>query len=263
MFVDTHLHLDFDHFDDDRDAVVARAVDAGVTQMITIGIDRETCRQAVALSERYDAVYAAVGIHPNSASEWNAEVEAEIRKYVRHPKVVAIGEIGLDYYWDRVSPDVQRQVFRAQLDVAAELQMPVIVHDREAHDDVLAVLIEWDEERQPARPVGVLHFFGGDSAMAQTAQERGWYFGVDGPVTYKNATELYTLAASLPFDRLLLETDAPFLTPAPHRGERNEPAYLRFVAEKVAALRDDVTVEEVARRTTANARIVFPKLTGG
>lgn len=261
MLVDTHLHLDFGQFDEDRDAVVARAVDAGVTQMITIGIDRETCRNAMALIEAYEPVYAAVGIHPNSAADWGDEAEAELREYARHSKVVAVGEIGLDYYWDRTAPELQHEVFRAQLELAAELELPVIVHNREADDDVLTMLRRWVEETQPSYAPGVLHFFGGDLDMAHTAEELGFYFGVDGPLTFENARELQDVAEALPLERLLVETDAPFLTPQPHRGKRNEPAYVRFIAEKLAALHD-TSFDTIARRTTENAHRLFPKLAG-
>lgn len=259
MLIDTHLHLDFDQYDEDRDEVVARAVDAGVEKMITIGIDRETCRRAVTLIDRYDAVYAAVGVHPNSASDWGEDAEVELRDYVQHPNVVAIGEIGLDYYWDKTSPELQHEVFRAQLEMAAELEMPVIIHNRDADGDVLAMLREWVTDVQPAYPPGVLHFFSGDLEMARAGEELGFYFGVDGPLTFRNADAMREVVAALPPERLLVETDAPFLTPQPHRGKRNEPAYVRFVAQQLAELHG-VPVEEIASKTTENAYRLFPKL---
>lgn len=257
--IDTHLHLDFDAFDDDREAVIERALAAGVQRMITIGINRETCRRAVALAEQYAPVYAAVGIHPNDATEWDIETERELRELARHPKVVAIGEIGLDYYWERVPHDVQARVFRTQLALASELGLPVIIHDRDAHADVLNILREWVESGRAPTPPGVLHCFSGDHAMAEEALALGFYVGVDGPVTFKNARALQALVAQLPLDRLLVETDAPFLTPHPYRGKRNEPAYVRFVAEKIAELQN-CTFETVAHQTTRNAETLFARL---
>lgn len=259
MLIDTHLHLDFDHYDDDRDEVVARAVDAGVEKMITIGIDRGTCRRAMRLIDTYDAVYGAVGIHPNSATDWGDDARSELLDYVQHPDVVAIGEIGLDYYWDKASPQLQHEVFRAQLDLAAEVEIPVIIHNREADDDVLAMLCDWVTDVHPGYPPGVLHFFSGDLEMAREAEELGFYFGVDGPLTFRNAEEMREVAKALPIERLLVETDAPFLTPQPHRGKRNEPAYVRFVAEQLASLHN-MSLDEIARRTTENAYQLFPKL---
>nr|WP_290667212.1 TatD family hydrolase [Ardenticatena sp.] len=258
--IDTHLHLDFDAFDDDREAVIERALAAGVQRMMTIGINRATCRRAVALAERYEPVYAAVGIHPNDATEWNDDAERELRDLAQHPKVVAIGEIGLDHYWKRVPHDVQKQVFRAQLALAADLQLPVIIHDREAHEDVLHILREWVNSGQAPTPPGVLHCFSGDRAMAEEALALGFYLGIDGPVTFKNARHLQALVADLPLDRLLVETDAPFLTPHPYRGKRNEPAYVRLVAEKIAELQT-CSIETVARQTTRNAERLFTRLT--
>ncbi len=260
VLIDTHLHLDFDAFDADRDEVVARAVEAGVHQMITIGINVETSRRAVALAERYEAVYAAVGVHPNEAHTWTPEVDAELRALAAHPKVVAIGEIGLDYHWERVPPEHQHLVFRAQLRLAADVGLPVVIHDREAHDDVVRVVQEWVSEAGVGTRTGVFHCFSGDREMAGRVLDLGFYVGVDGPVTFKNARRLHALVAELPLDRLLVETDAPFLTPHPYRGRRNEPAHVRLVAQRVAELRG-VSVEEVARATSHNARRLFFKLT--
>ncbi|MDQ7030523.1 MAG: TatD family hydrolase [Ardenticatenia bacterium] len=261
VLIDTHLHLDFDAFEADRDEVVARAVEAGVLQMITIGINVETSKRAVALAEQYGAVYAAVGVHPNEAHTWTPEVEAELRALAAHPKVVAIGEIGLDYHWERVAPAHQHVVFRAQLDLAAQVGLPVVIHDREAHADVVRVVQAWASEAgtNADTPRGVFHCFSGDRDMARRVIELGFYVGVDGPVTFKNARRLRALVAELPLERLLVETDAPFLTPHPYRGRRNEPAHVHLVAQKVAELHG-VSVNEVARVTTRNARRLFFKL---
>lgn len=257
MLVDTHLHLDFHQFDDDRSAVVERAVEAGVTRMITIGTDLESSRAAVALAERYTEVYAAVGVHPNDSADWDPdETPAALRALADHPKVVAIGEIGLDYYWERVSHEQQARVFQAQLDLAATLGLPVIIHDRDAHADIMATLRAWVSERGSGVARGVLHFFSGDREMAEEALALGFYLGVDGPITFKKAGEMQSLVKSLPLERLLVETDAPFLAPHPYRGKRNEPAYVVEVARKIAELQER-PLSEVAAQTTRNAQALF------
>lgn len=254
--VDSHLHLDYDRFDGERDGVVARAVAAGVGAMITIGTDLATSRAAVALAERYGPVWAAVGVHPNEADGWDEGTADALRALAAHPKVVAIGEIGRDNHWDRVAPARQQEVFEAQLALAAELGMPVVIHDREAHDEIMETLRRWVSRLTSQSGPGVLHCFSGDGRMAREALALGFYLGVDGPVTFKNAAALHELVSGLPLNRLLIETDAPFLTPHPRRGKRNEPAYVRYVAEQVAALMGR-PVEEVATVTTGNARRLF------
>lgn len=256
MLIDTHLHLDFRHYDDDRSEVIARALEAGVTQMMTIGTSLETSRRAVELADTFDSVWATVGIHPNQATEWGTEALATLRELAEHAKVVAIGEIGLDYYWKRVPHEVQQRAFEEQLALAADVGLPVIIHDREADEDVMATLRAWVSRLTEEAPRGVLHFFSGDLAMAQEAMDLGFYLGTDGPVTFKKARKLQKVVAALPLERLLIETDAPFLAPRPHRGRRNEPAYVRYVAAKVAELHG-ITFEEVAAQTTANARQLF------
>ncbi len=256
MLIDTHLHLDFHQYDDDRVQVIERALEAGVSQMITIGTSLATSQRAIELSDQFESVWATVGIHPNSASEWNDEAEVILRELAQHTKVVAIGEIGLDYYWDRVAPAVQQQAFDEQLALAADLGLPVVIHDREAHEDVMNSLRCWVKTLQADAPRGVLHFFSGDIEMAEEAIQLGFYLGTDGPVTFKKAYDLQHVVAALPLDRLLIETDAPFLAPHPRRGKRNEPAYVSYVAQKVAELKH-LTLEEVAKKTTANARSLF------
>ncbi|MDQ4078272.1 MAG: TatD family hydrolase [Chloroflexota bacterium] len=256
QLVDTHLHLDFKQFDEDRAEVVERAVAEGVTAMITIGTSLETSERAVELAEQFEPVWAAVGIHPNDAAEWGPETDAALRGWTSHPKVVAIGEIGLDYYWERVPHDVQQRAFEEQLNLAAELDLPVIIHDRDAHEDIMATLRGWVSRLTADRHQGVLHFFSGDLAMAEEALDLGFYLGTDGPVTFKNARDLQEVIAAVPLERLLVETDAPFLTPHPYRGRRNEPAYVRYVAEQVAALHG-TTMEKVAAQTTSNALRLF------
>jgi TatD DNase family protein len=261
--VDSHCHLDASQFDPDRDEVVARARAAGVRLIVNPGIDLTHCRQALALADRYPEVYAAVGIHPNSSHEFGPESLGALRLLAQHPKVVAIGEIGLDYYWDRVAPEVQRQAFQAQLDLAAELGLPVVIHSRESNADIAAVLNAWVHRGSyrgsalAARPyAGVLHAFSGDLALAEAAY--GWNFvlSLGGPLTFKNARGLHALLPQLRLDRLMLETDAPYLTPHPHRGARNEPAYTALVCAGAAALLE-LPLHTVAATTTTLALRFF------
>jgi TatD DNase family protein len=251
-WVDTHCHLNLSHFDADLGAVVERALAARVTQVIVPGADMPSSRRAVELAEQYPGVWAAVGVHPNDAASFRAGDLDELRQLAAHPRVVAVGEIGLDLYWKAAPLEQQQALFAAQLQLAAEVGKPVIVHDREAHAAVLETLRAY---RPPAG--AVLHAFSGDSAMAESAVAEGFYLGVDGPLTYKNSHVLRAIFTAAPLERILLETDAPYLTPQPHRGRRNEPAYLRYVAEKLAEVRR-LDLDEVARVTTANAARLFP-----
>ncbi|HML25052.1 MAG TPA: TatD family hydrolase [Aggregatilinea sp.] len=257
--IDTHCHLDFDTFDENRDAIVQAARDAGVTRLINPGVDLDRSRAAIALADRYPGVYAAVGIHPTSTAEFSDAMLDEVRALADHPKVVAIGEIGLDYHWDDSPPDMQRTALEAQLTLAAALSLPVIIHNREASEDVIDVLAAWIPSLPPElqdRP-GVLHSFSAPEHIADRALELGFYLGFTGPITFKNADELRHIAAKAPGDRILVETDSPFLTPHPYRGRRpNQPAYVRFVAERLAALRQ-VSDEAFAAQSTANAERLF------
>lgn len=265
MLVDTHAHLDMPHFDADRDAVVARAAEAGVTRIVTIASDLPSSRAAIALAERYGGVYATVGLHPNAAAEWGPTTLDELRELAAHHRVVAIGEIGLDYYWDAAPRDVQIQVFQAQLDLAVEMGLPIVIHMRskkepghDAHSATWDILAAW-AARHPwrgRRPLGVLHCFSGDAALADAALAAGFYLGLDGPLTFKSSRELQAMAAAWPAGQVVVETDAPYLTPHPHRGERNEPGYVRFVAEKLADLRG-VPLAQVAQETTTAAERLF------
>lgn len=261
--IDSHCHLDVTQFDEDRAAVLARATAAGVKTIVNPGIDLTHCRQAIALAEAEDAVYAAVGIHPNSSNHIGQKTIDTLRELAMHRKVVAIGEIGLDYYWDKVSPEQQARVFREQLLLAADVGLPVIIHNRDATDDTLAILKEWAmsaaTRNSPLshRPIwGVLHAFGGDSELAHKAYDLNFILGIGGPVTFRNARALHQVATELDLSRLMLETDAPYLTPHPYRGKRNEPAYVAFVCEQLAQLRG-VSPSEIARTTTAVAQTFF------
>ncbi len=260
--IDSHCHLNLPHFDEDRDEVVARARAAGVIAMVTQGVDVASSRQAVALAGRYPEVYAAVGIHPNDCADFRPAMLDEIRALAAHPKVVAIGEIGLDDYWKTVPLDQQVRVLRLQLDLAAELGLPVVIHDRETHELIMAELRAWVQERLPGTPLarrrwpGVLHSFSGDLAMAQEAYDLGFVLGLAGPVTFKNVRDLQALAAQLDPTRLMLETDSPYLTPHPYRGKRNEPARVKLTAEKLAELWER-PFAEVASLTTTTAQRFF------
>jgi len=252
--VDSHCHLDAPQFDADRDAVIARMAESGVRYAINPGVDLPSSRAAVALARQHESIYAAVGIHPHEAKTLDAVALKELKQLATSPRVVAVGEIGLDYYRDLSPRDVQRRTFEVQLELAAELDLPVIVHDRDAHDDVLGILRDWHSTFDIR--AGVLHSFSGDVAMAEQAVAKGVYIGVSGPVTYKNAHRLRDVVRAVPLERLLIETDAPYLTPHPHRGQRNEPAYVRRVAQAVADVRD-LILEQVAAQTTANACVLF------
>jgi TatD DNase family protein len=257
--IDTHAHLDFRQFDHDRQAVLRRAAEAGVRAIVTVGTDLASSRRAVALADGNHPVFAAVGMHPHDAAKLDGETLAQLRVLAQQPRVVAVGEIGLDYYRNRSPREAQRRAFRAQLAWAAKLGKPVIIHDRDAHEEVLATLSDWAaglEGTPLAGRLGVLHTFSGDLTMAERAIDLGFYISISGPVTYKNERRLPEIVRALPLDRLLVETDCPFLTPHPHRGRRNEPAYVRLVAERIAGLRD-MDVDELAQATTENAQRLF------
>ncbi len=255
VLTDTHCHLDLPQFDEDRDAVIERARAAGVTRIMNPGIDLESSRRAAALAETFAEVYAAVGFHPHDAAKMGEAEFAEVSELARHPKVRAIGEIGLDYYRDLSPRDFQRRAFRRQLELAGERDLPVIVHCRDAHHDVMAVLGEWVIECHGSAR-GVLHSYSGGRAWVQGVFDIGFVIGITGPITFPKAEELRAVAQMAPFDRVLIETDAPYLAPQPHRGQRNEPAYVRHVAEKIAVVRGEAVVA-VAAQTSENAARLF------
>ena len=258
---DTHCHLDFATFDHDRELVIARAREAGLERILNPGIDIPTSLAALRLTEHYDEVYAAVGIHPNSAGLWNDETYRELEELASLPKVAAIGEIGLDYYRNGAPAEIQRMVFTAQLDLAAKIGLPVIIHNRDASDEIIAILDGWVDElinrksNLVERP-GVLHSFSGDLALAEWAVGRNFMLGFTGPVTYRNAEQLRQVVVRVPLDSLLIETDAPFLTPHPFRGKRNEPAHVGVIAGKIGELRT-IEMKAVAQASTRNAARLF------
>lgn len=261
MLVDSHCHLDLAQFTNDIDDVLARARQSGVRLIVNPGIDLHHSNAAIALAEKYDEVYAAVGIHPNSShvfddSAMAEEVIHELKVLSSHPKVVAIGEIGLDYYWDKVDPLIQKKGFELQLNLAADVGLPVIIHSREANEDVASILRSWHNRPLAASSplgrrsyAGVLHAFSGDYALAAEAYTWQFLLSLGGPITYKNAHNLHELLPQLDIERLMLETDAPFLTPHPFRGKRNEPSYIKLVCHRIAEVIDE-PVESVAEKTT-------------
>ena len=271
MLTDTHCHLDYGKFDADREAVLARAKDAGLIRILVPGLEQNSSRKAVRLAEAEPMVFAAVGFHPTNLEHFSANTFVEVEDLVRHPKVVAIGEIGLDYYWvkDEKARAFQHEALRKQLAFARSVNKPVIIHMREENDvwfgqasiDLIRIMGEWQNDLRAAnhplasRP-GVFHSFNGTLETAQKAMAMNFYIGVTGPVTYKNAEEKRRIVQQIPLTKLLIETDAPFLTPVPHRGERNEPAFVNYIADKIADIHR-TTREQVAAITAKNAAHLF------
>lgn len=247
---DSHAHYDDPRFEEDRDALLSRIHGEGVEYIMTIGADLPTSEAALALAGRYPFVFAAVGVHPEQAGEAPSDYLARLRQLAEHPRVRAIGEIGLDYYWKENPPrEVQRRFFEEQILLAKELSLPIIVHDREAHADTLAML-------QKHRPRGVVHCYSGSAEMAREIAKLGMYLGFTGAVTFKNARRALEAAAVVPEDRLLIETDCPYMAPEPHRGKRCDSSLLPFVAEKLAEVRG-VSAEEIIRLSCRNAKTLF------
>ena len=255
QWVDSHAHLDDRRYEADLLQVVQRAMRAGVTTIVNIGADLASSRASVELAEAYPGIHAAVGVHPHDAAAVDRAALDELRRLAQHPRVVAIGEIGLDYYRDLSPRPQQREAFMAQLDLAAALGKPVVIHDRDAHEETVGLLAEWVRGGGTPR-VGVMHCFSGDLNLAQRVLDLGFYIGIDGPVTFANARRLLELARQVPLDRLLLETDCPYLTPHPHRGRRNEPAYVPLIAQRIAEIRD-ASLVLIAAATSANAARLF------
>jgi len=259
-FTDTHCHLSLDQFSDELDLILTRANEAGVGHLLIPGIDLETSRRAVELAEDHDQLFAAVGIHPHNASSYSDAAKDQLIELAHSPKVVAVGEIGLDFYRDHSPHDGQVAALIDQLSLARQLELPVILHNREAQEELLEVLLEWAPTL--SRPLkGVLHAFSGDQQGAEKALSAGFFIGVAGPLTYPSAKELRKIIQGLPHDRLLLETDSPYLPPQPHRGQRNEPAFLTFIAEELGQLTQR-EIDEVAADTSANAARLFSRQNG-
>ena len=252
MLFDTHVHLNAWQFKEDREETNQRAFDAGVRYMVVVGFDHETIPLAIEIAEKYDTIYAAVGWHPVDAIDMTEKELAWIEELSHHPKVVAIGEMGLDYHWDKSPKDMQAEVFRKQIRLAKKRKMPIIIHNREATEDIIAIL----EEENAKEIGGIMHCYSDSVKYVERCLDMNFYISLGGPVTFKNAPLPKEVAKEVPFDRLLIETDAPYLAPHPKRGKRNEPAYVKLVAEKIAEIRG-VTLEVVAEQTTKNAFQVF------
>lgn len=256
MLIDTHTHLDDARYNDDRDAMIARAREAGVERFITIGCDLATSESAVALAVQHDFVYASIGVHPHEVKHIQDNWYDEFRRLAKNRKVVAYGEIGLDYHYNHSSPKEQRERFREQIQLAHELRLPVIIHTREADTDTVAIL----REEQASEIGGVFHCFSGNAALAKDALDLGFYLSFSGILTFQSATALRDIAKAVPLDRVLIETDCPYLTPVPHRGKRNEPAFVAHVAAQLATIRAGeagMDANTIALATTRNAKRLF------
>ena len=256
MLTDTHCHLDFQIFDQDRHQILERAAQHKVTRIINPGTNIETSKAALQMASQFPSVSAAVGIHPNEDLDLDKATLRQLRTLSSHPNVVAIGEIGLDYFRNITPPDKQKHRFRIQLDLASELGLPVIVHCRDAYEDTINIISEWQSSMGVKPNSGVFHSFSGLKNHANTIIEKGFYIGVTGSITFNKSDNLRDIVAGLPLTHILIETDAPFLSPQPNRGKRNEPAFVRWVADKIAEIKS-VTVNEVASSSTQNAKILF------
>lgn len=250
MYFDTHAHYDDKAFDSDRDELLSVLPEKGVELVVLPGCDVKSSRHAIEIADAYNYIYAAVGIHPGELAGFKSGDIDIIRKLAAHEKCVAIGEIGLDYYWDDSRKAEQKELFINQLELALELDLPVIIHDREAHADSMEILFRYPELR------GVLHCFSGSKEMAQEILKRGWYLGFDGPVTYKNAKKALEVLEICPMDRLLIETDSPYLSPVPMRGKRNDSSNLCYVVDKIAQIKK-CTPDVIAKTSAENGKKLF------
>ena len=253
MLIDSHAHLDDLRYDTDRDNVLQRAQTAGIEAIVTIGCDLATSQAAVALAHAHPNIFATIGVHPHEAKEIGEGWYESFRSLAQHPKIVAYGEIGLDYHYDHSPREIQRQRFREQIHLARELALPLVIHTREAQEDTVMIL----REEGAVDVGGVFHCFSGDMWLAKDALDLGFYLSFSGVLTFKNATMLRDIAKTVPLDRLMVETDCPYLAPVPYRGKRNEPAYVQYVAETLAEIRGNGSVESVARATVENTKRVF------
>lgn len=252
MIFDSHAHLDDERFDKDRDNIIATAKENGIEYILNPGADLNTSIRAVNIAGKYDNVYAAVGVHPHDVKDMDEDTIEVLKALSNKEKVVAIGEIGLDFYYDNSPRDEQRKWFRRQIELAKEVNLPIIIHDRDAHEETFKILKEYD-----VGSIGcVMHCYASSVEMAKEYIKMGVYISLAGPVTFKNARKTHDVAREIPLEWLLVETDSPYLTPEPYRGKRNQPAHVRLVAEKIAQAKG-ITLEEVARQTTLNAKKLF------
>lgn len=252
MFIDTHVHLNADQYEEDLQEVINRALEAKVEKMVVIGFDRKTIERTMELIEQYDFIYGVIGWHPVDAIDCTQEDLEWIEELAAHPKIVGIGETGLDYYWDKSPKDVQQVIFRKQIQLAQKINLPIIIHNRDATGDVVKIL----REENAASVGGVMHCFSGSVETARECIAMNFMISLGGPVTFKNARLPKEVATEIPLEHLMIETDAPYLAPHPYRGKRNEPAFVPLVAEEIARLKG-LTIEEIAQATTDNAKIFF------
>ena len=252
MLFDTHVHLNAEQFTEDLEEVLTRAKAAGVEKMVVVGFDRPTITRAIELVEQYDYLYASVGWHPVDAIDMTDEDLVWLEKLAEHPKVVALGEMGLDYHWDKSPKEIQKEVFRKQIRLARRVKLPIIIHNRDAAKDIVDIL----SEEKAAEVGGIMHCFSSSPEVAKQCMEMNFHISLGGPVTFKNAKKPKAVAEIVPLDRLLIETDCPYLAPHPYRGKRNEPAYVKLVAEQIAEIKN-ISFEELAKITTDNANKLF------
>lgn len=250
-FFDSHAHMNLHHFDNDREEVLNKIFSSGVEKFVIPGVDMETINSALKLAHQYpDKIYTGLGYHPTDAIKWNDDIHQQIKELAKDPSVVAIGEIGLDYYWDTSPKDIQHEVFKIQIKLAQELDLPVIIHTRDSHEDTLKILKENNAQK------GIFHCFSGDAKFAKECIDIGFYISFAGNITFKNAQNLRDAAKETPLEHILIETDSPYLTPMPDRGKRNDSSYVKYVAKQIAELKN-ISVEEVAETTFNNAMKVF------
>ncbi|PFK36802.1 hydrolase TatD [Bacillus cereus] len=252
MLFDTHSHLNAEQFKEDLQEVIVRMKEAGVSYTVVVGFDEATIKKAMELAETYGFIYAAVGWHPVDAIDMTEEHLAWLEELAAHPKVVALGEMGLDYHWDKSPKEVQKEVFRKQIQLAKKVNLPIIIHNRDATQDIVDILAE----ENAAEVGGIMHCFSGSVEVAQQCIGMNFLISLGGPVTFKNAKKPKEVAMEIPMEKLLIETDCPYLTPHPFRGKRNEPSYVKLVAEEIANLKG-ISYEEVAKITTENAKGLF------
>ncbi|MBU8733083.1 TatD family hydrolase [Cytobacillus pseudoceanisediminis] len=252
MFFDTHAHLNAEQYNEDLQEVIDRALDEGISNIVVVGFDRPTIEKAMELTEKYDFIYASVGWHPVDAIDMTEDDLRWIEELSSHPKVVALGEMGLDYYWDKSPKDIQQEVFRKQIRLAKKVNLPIVIHNRDATADIVEIL----KEEGAGEVGGIMHCFSGSPEIAKECVDMNFFISLGGPVTFKNAKKPKEVADVIPLEKLLIETDCPYLTPHPFRGKRNEPSYVKLVAEQIAEIKG-LSVEEVAQATTENAKKLF------
>ena len=252
MYFDTHTHLDDRRFLSDQEEVIKRAQEAGVELIVNVGENVKSARRTVELTQKYDFIYGSVGLHPHEAKDFSVDVLEQLRDLTRQPKIVAVGEIGLDYYYDHSPRNIQQQAFRQLIRLAKEVRLPIIIHDRDAHENTLRII----KEEKADEVGGVFHCYSGSVPLAREIIKMGFYLALGGALTFQNARKTVELARAIPLEYLLIETDCPYLTPVPYRGKRNEPAYVVKVAEAIAEIKG-LSVEEVAQTTTNNGKKLF------